>query len=271
MLVNLMLPVTNCKTNYVISAEFVDMEMSQFGQISLQPNPSKDRRDGGLTLTSDEVIDGDLDDVRFRAYAKTKFESMLKELQFRCQRASLMHYYEADRYDRKCYYVELTAALIGAISVSGIGAFLLKWTGSSDTNGMTTRVGLLGLFGTGVSVLLEFASNGSSKLVPTFSARAESHKKAAAGWQRLTRMARSYRVQLRNPKLNVSDYVLWYDELVRMRETVSQIAMVPINTYEAFEDASFIFDMLQRRRSVFVRYQVIKTSHPNDYDEDENV
>lgn len=210
-----------------------------------------------------DVHDSNFDDATFRSYAQEKFDALLKEMKFRCQRAGLMHYYEANGYDRKCYYMELTAAIIGSASVSGIGAFLLQWNGgTSGTGSMTSRFGLIGLLGAGMSVLLGLLSSGSSKLIPTFSKRAEIHKEAAAGWQSLSRLAKSYRIQLRNPQLRVGDYIRWYDELVRMRESVSRIAMVSINTYKVFEDPGHVYRSLNQKRSLFLQYKKIKSKKP---------
>ena len=52
-------------------------------------------------------------------------------------------------------------------------------TASSSSAVTASRLGLFGLLGVAVSALLEFASKGSSKLIPTFAKRAEAHKKAA--------------------------------------------------------------------------------------------
>ena len=135
----------------------------------------------------------DSDTARFRAYAREKYDDLFEELEFRSQRAAMMHYHEANRYSRKCYYVELIAALLGASSVSGIGVFLFQWDSGSEGmwGASASPLGWLGMLGVVVAALLEFASKGSTKVIPTFSKRCEGHKKAAVGWQRLTRLTRS--------------------------------------------------------------------------------
>ena len=173
------------------------------------------------------------------------------------------------------YYMEVTAALLGATSVSGIGAFLLKCTSSSSSSSSSsspsssgwtswfslpssrtaTRLGLLALLGVALSALLEFASRGSSRLVPTFSRRASAHKDAAVGWQKLGRLTRSRRIQLRDPSLTPGDYAAWYAHLAEQRAAVSAVVLVPSATYRAFSDPARVFAAIRRQRDMFKRYQ----------------
>ena len=241
-----------------------------------EPDDTTDGEDNANAATTDA------EDARYRAFAREKYDDLFEELEFRCQRAAMMHYYEANTYSKHCYYMELAAALLSAASVSGIGAFLLKWTSSSSGSVAATassssaitasRLGLFGLLGVAVSALLEFASKGSSKLIPTFAKRAEAHKKAAVWWQKLTRLTRSRRIQLRCPSLSVEDYVAWYADLVRQRQMVSTIAMVPSATYRAFNDPARVFAAIRRRRDMFQRYQQMFQGKlevkDDDYDDD---
>ncbi|KAL8595209.1 hypothetical protein ACOMHN_043362 [Nucella lapillus] len=244
------------------------------------------RREGDPSPVTDPNHDPDPDpdpnvdlpaaNARFRAYAMEHYDDLFEELEFRCQRAAMMHYHEANRYSRQCYYLELAAALLGAASVSGIGAFLVKWSGGAVCGGGTSstasRAGLLGLMGVLLASLLEFGSKGSSKVIPTLCKRCDGHKKAAVGWQRLTRLTRSYRIQLRNPALTTEDFMTWYAHLVQQRQHISAITLVPSATYRAFNDPARIFAALKKRREMFVQYQQMAEGKldvkGDDYDDD---
>ncbi|XP_076469077.1 uncharacterized protein LOC143299652 [Babylonia areolata] len=212
------------------------------------------RRDPG-DPDPDPGADPHVASAQYRKYAMEHYDDLLEELEFRSQRAAMMHYHEANRYSRRCYYLEVMAALLGAASVSGIGAFLVKWCGSSGTCPSASRAGALGALGVVLASLLEFGSKGSSSLLPSLCKRCEGHKKAAVGWQRLTRLTRSYRIQLRNPALTPDDFMVWYAHLVQQRQKVSAIALVPSATYRAFNDPGRVFSALKRRREMFVLYQ----------------
>lgn len=245
--------------------------MSQLPPVALVPKSEPDVTDGDDNA---EAGPTDAENAQYRAFAREKYDDLFEELEFRCQRAAMMHYHEANRYSKHCYYMELAATLLGAASVSGLGGFLLKWTspGSVTSSSSTTsRLGLFALLGATVSALLEFASKGSSKLIPTFAKREATHKKAAVWWQKLTRLTRSRRIQLRNPSLSVDDYVVWYDELVRQRQLVSAVAMVPSATYRAFNDPARVFAAIRRKRDMFLRYQEMfegKLEVHDEYDDD---
>lgn len=209
--------------------------------------------------------------VTFRDYAREKYYDLFEELEFRSQRAAMMHFHEATQYSRKCYYMEVTAALLGAVSVSGVGACLLQWNSGGEAGVMSSRLGLFGLLGVVVSAVIEIAGKGSTSLIPTLNKRLVAHKKAAVGWQRLTRLTRSYRIQLRNPALQVRDYVTWYAELVHMRQEVSKVAMVPSATYRQFNDPGRVFAALRRKRTMFLHYQEMhegKVEVDDDFDDD---
>nr|KAG5705571.1 hypothetical protein BaRGS_034769 [Batillaria attramentaria] len=213
----------------------------------------------------------DPDSTSYRNVRQREYDDLFEELEFRSQRAAMMHYHEANRYSRKCYYMEVTAALLGTASVSGVGACLLQWNSGGEAGLISSRLGLCGLFGAVVSLLIELAGKGSTKLIPSLNKRLVAHKKAAVGWQRLTRLTRSYRIQLRNPDLDVRDYVAWYAELVAMRQEVSKIAMVPSSTYREFNDPGRVFAALRRKRNMFLRYQEMydgKQDVDDDYDDD---
>lgn len=208
-----------------------------------------------------DVIADPREMAQFRAQAKEQYDVLFHEMEFRALRAALMHYHDASSYNRNCYYLEVAAAVIGAASISGLGALLLKWNSGGlaaftrTTSTTATKVGLLGLLGVVVSALLEFVSKGSSGLVPTFGKRGDAHKLAAAGWQRLTRLARSRRIQLQSPAADVSDYQTWYEELVGMRQEVSEIAMVAKATHRAFNDAGRVYVFTKRKQAMFLCYK----------------
>ena len=88
--------------------------------------------------------------------------------------------------------LQLLSTIVGALGVSGIGASVVR-----TQRVAANSAGVAGLLALPLSGVLQFLANGSSTMAPTVGEKARDHTKAGAGWQRIARQTRAYRVQLK--------------------------------------------------------------------------
>ena len=86
----------------------------------------------------------------------------------------------------------MLSTIVGALGVTGIGASVVR-TQKVAAN----SAGVAGLLALPLSGVLQFLASGSSTMAPTMSEKARDHTRAGAGWQRIARQSRAYRVQLK--------------------------------------------------------------------------
>nr|KAG5687426.1 hypothetical protein BaRGS_019825 [Batillaria attramentaria] len=143
--------------------------------------------------------------------ARTEFDKLFADMEFRCKRSAMMNYHEAERYDFWSQVLQTTSTGVGALGVSGIAASVAK------TNRVAaSSAGLAGVLALPLCGVLQFLSNGSSSLAPTVAEKAKLHVQAGAGWQRIGRLSHAYRLQLRHIEPGAVDVALlstWYREL----------------------------------------------------------
>ena len=77
--------------------------------------------------------------------------------------------------------------------MSGIAASVAK-----TKRVAASSAGVAGVLALPLCGILQFLSNGSSSLAPTVAEKAKLHVRAGAGWQRIARLTRAYRVQLKH-------------------------------------------------------------------------
>ncbi|CAL1535810.1 unnamed protein product [Lymnaea stagnalis] len=157
-----------------------------------------------LEPTLEDGVAADSDYNTYRIQTRGEYEELMTEFEFRCKRSAMINNHEASSYERIVYWTELVAALLGAVSVSTLGMWLLHWQSSVTSLASFAQLGSLGVLGLAIAFIIELLSKGGERIIPSFSKRAEAHIKAGAAWQRLAQKTRSYRIQLDNPKLDIS-------------------------------------------------------------------
>ncbi|BFZ08989.1 hypothetical protein BsWGS_12028 [Bradybaena similaris] len=200
----------------------------------------------------------------YKLQTRGEYEELMIEFEFRCRRAAMMNYHEASNYDQKVYRMELVAALLGTVSLTTIGAWLLqKQTDSWFSN--ISKLGGVGVVGVVAAFIIEMMSKGSTRIIPSLSRRAQAHVTAGASWQALALKTRSYRIQLDNPKLDVPVYAEWYLDLITQREKLSSMVCIPQPTYIKFNDPSLVFQPLKQRRHLFLRFLELEKMDADDF------
>lgn len=180
------------------------------------------------------------------------FDKLFADMEFRAKRAALMNYHEAEKCDKRADYLQTVSSIVGALGVSGIGASVIR------TKKVTANsAGMAGVLALPLSGILQFLANGTSSLAPTTGEKARLHVKAGAGWQRIARETRAYRVQLkyltaeevRSPVLSA-----WYREVVEASEAVSKILPIKPDTYLKFDHPETVRDRLSKREILLRKY-----------------
>ncbi|CAL1535809.1 unnamed protein product [Lymnaea stagnalis] len=185
----------------------------------------------------------------FKKQAWKEYDMLYAEMEFTSERAAMMHQHEASRHDQKSFYVESAAEVMGVSSVASLGIGLVR-----KANLLGSRLGVAGLIGLPLAVVLEFAGKGRSRTLPTLYDKADRHKKAAAGWQRLARLTQSYRILIDDPRYDAVQYAEWYKELVQAQEEISNIVGVPESTVRLFDDPKEVVQPLRQNKLLFQRY-----------------
>ncbi|KAI8771986.1 hypothetical protein BgiMline_010558 [Biomphalaria glabrata] len=190
----------------------------------------------------------------FKKQAWKDYDRLYAELEFTCQRAAMMHQHEASRYDRKSYYIESAAEIVGGSSVvSGVVGVL-----KNKMNLLTSRTGLAAVVGLPLATGLEFLGKGKGTALPTLHDKAEKHKNSAAGWQRLARLTQSYRILMDDPRYDAVQYAQWYKELVDTQQSIATIVEVPDSIVELFDDPVEVIKPLRKNKRLFQRYMKLQ-------------
>ncbi|KAK6993984.1 hypothetical protein BgiMline_010559 [Biomphalaria glabrata] len=193
----------------------------------------------------------------FKKQAWKDYDQLYAELEFTCQRAAMMHQHEASRYDRKSFYIETAAEIVGASSIASLGVGILK----KKLNLFTSRMGLAAVVGLPLAAGLEFLGKGKGMALPTLHDKAEKHKNSAARWQRLARLTQSYRILMDDPRYDALQYAQWYKELVDAQQEISTIVEVPDSTVELFDDPVEVIKPLRKNKRLFQRYMELQDNN----------
>ncbi|KAH9492982.1 hypothetical protein Btru_022816 [Bulinus truncatus] len=209
----------------------------------------------------------DIEEVTdFKKHAWREYDQLYAEMEFTCERAAMMHQYEASKFDNKSFYVETAAEIIGASSIASLGVGILK----KNLNLLTSRMGVAGMVGLPLAAMLEFLGKGKGMALPTLHDKAEKHKKSAAGWQRLAKVTQSYRILMDDPKYDAMQYASWYKELIDTKEELSNIVNVPDSTVQLFDDPAEVIKPLRKNKLLFERYLKLQerkvSQQPNEDD-----
>ncbi|CAG5131187.1 unnamed protein product [Candidula unifasciata] len=204
---------------------------------------------------------------QYKLQTRGEYEELMIEFEFRCRRAGMMNYHESSKYNLKVYYMEVAAALLGAVSLTSIGAYFMQSQGTEwfSNMGKLGGVGVVGAF------IIELMSKGSARIIPSLSRRAEAHVTAGASWQALAQKTRSYRIQLDNPKLDVPVYAEWYHDLITQREKLCSAVCIPESTYRKFNDPALVFKPLKRRKHLFLQFLELERMDDDDFMERKTV
>ncbi|XP_055883312.1 uncharacterized protein LOC106072044 isoform X1 [Biomphalaria glabrata] len=212
----------------------------------------------------DDVGGGETDYYKYRLQTRGEYEDLLTELEFRSRRMAVINNYEAAAYERKAYWTEIIAALLGAFSVTGLGIWLAQLQSTITSVVAFVQLGTLGIFGLMVAFVVQLISKGSERVLPSFSKRAESHIKAAAAWQRLAQRAKSFRIQLDNPKLDISTFAEWYEQLIEQKEKLSSTIIIAQSTFNLLDDPKKVFAEMKKQRQMFLQYLALEHMDAKD-------
>uniref|UniRef100_A0A0B6Z9G8 SMODS and SLOG-associating 2TM effector domain-containing protein n=2 Tax=Arion vulgaris TaxID=1028688 RepID=A0A0B6Z9G8_9EUPU len=209
-----------------------------------------------------ELVEEEYD--QYKLQTRGEYEELMIEFEFRCRRAAMMNYHIASNYDRKVYKMELVAALLGTVSLTTVGAWLLQQnTDFSFIN--LSKLGGFGIVGIVAAFFIELLGKGSTRVIPSFSRRAESHVTVGAAWQTLAKKTRSYRIQLDNPRLDVPVYAEWYNDLITQREKLCSQVCIPESIYQLYNDPNRVFHPLKERRQMFLQFMELEKMDSGDF------
>lgn len=191
---------------------------------------------------------------------RREFDKLFAEMEFRCKRSALMNYDEAERYDNSSKWLQRTSSLIGAAGVGGVIVSIAR-----TKRVAASRSGVFGIWALPLSAVLEFFSKGSSTLAPSAAERAKLHVAAGAGWQRIGRLSKVYRVQLRHlsdDAMEDGTLVAWYRELAEACEQVSVILPIRAEVYSKYEEPELVRGRIDKRELLLQRYLHLERSAP---------
>ncbi|XP_076448535.1 uncharacterized protein LOC143285185 [Babylonia areolata] len=180
------------------------------------------------------------------------FDKLFADMEFRARRAALMNYHEAEKCEKWSDYLQNISTVVGALGVSGIGASVVK-----TSRVAASSAGVAGVLALPLSGVLQFFASGSSTLAPTTGEKARLHTKAGAGWQRIARETRSYRVQLKylsDREVRSELLHVWYQRVVEASEAVSMIMPIKPDTYLKFDHPEIVRDRLNKREGLVRKY-----------------
>ncbi|KAK7102661.1 uncharacterized protein [Littorina saxatilis] len=191
---------------------------------------------------------------------RREFDNLFADMEFRSKRSALMNYHEAERYDNRSHMVQMISTVVGALGVSGIAASVAK-TKQVAAN----SAGVAGVLALPLCAILQFFSNGSTTLAPTLAEKAKVHTEAGAGWQRIARLSRVYRLQLKllpDDELNSGVLTAWYREVVEATEEVSKLMPIRADTYIKFEQPETVKVRLDKRENLLKKYKDLEVNGP---------
>ncbi|KAL8558004.1 hypothetical protein ACOMHN_016557 [Nucella lapillus] len=196
----------------------------------------------GVTSTPGSACDG----------LRRDFDRLFADMEFHAKRAALMNYHEAEKCDNRADRLQTVSSIVGALGVSGIGASVAR-TKKIAAN----SAGVAGVLALPLSGILQFLANGTSTLAPTTGEKARLHVKAGAGWQRIARETRVFRVQLKyltDEEVRSPVLTAWYREVVEASEMVSKILPIKPDTYLKFDQPETVRDRLSKREALLRKY-----------------
>ncbi|KAK7098723.1 hypothetical protein V1264_002962 [Littorina saxatilis] len=171
----------------------------------------------------------------FAMNAAKQYNELLENLQVWCRIEAEKHVIEATWFQRGFQYLEFAAEFLGAISLAGVGSFMLQWLASdasdkTDVSSDWARIGLVGFVGVLIAGILQFAGKGSANLHPTFQKRSDEHRKVTFAWQLLKHEVKSTRIELRNPDVDVKEVTTMYKQHIAKRKNLSEQILVSKQT-----------------------------------------
>ncbi|KAH9492983.1 hypothetical protein Btru_022818 [Bulinus truncatus] len=214
--------------------------------------------------TLEAVGGGESDYFKYRLQTREEYEELMMEFEFRSRRMAMINNFEASVYERKAYWSEIIAAFLGTFSVTSLGIWLAQLQSTITSIATFVQLGSLGILGLIVAFIIQLISKGSERILPSFSKRAEAHIRAGASWQRLAQKAKSFRIQLDNPKLDVNTFSDWYDQLIDQKEKLSSTVIIAQSTFKMLDDPKKVFASIKQQRQMFLQYLALEKMDAKD-------
>ncbi|GFN84516.1 hypothetical protein PoB_001102200 [Plakobranchus ocellatus] len=205
---------------------------------------------------------GNIEHFEYEQSSKLKYNKMMMEIEFQCEKEAMMNNYEASGLSKKPRIVEIIEDLSDTMSASSVEEWLLS--SSSEPSSLPsenfTSNRYVRMFAVEGAACLSYLLKSSSRFILFFRQQAETYVAAAAAWQHLAQKTRSYLIRLDNPELDVSDCADLYEVLIAEQKQVHGMSVIPQATREIFNDPKLVLDTIKQQRQVFQQYLQLEAS-----------